>query len=472
MTPDDLRILAADGESERLELKSTTGERREAAKTACAMLNHQGGLIIIGVTPEGKVAGQQVGSGTIEDVSNEFQQIDPPAYPSIERIPVDAGREVLLIRVSRGDVAPYRYRNEAYRRLGNTNRRMSRGDEQRMFLERVHTQQRWENQPADGWTPDDLDAAEIRRTVNAAIQIGRLSEPIPETTEDMLRGMGLLKDGVLLRAAVALFGREQSIATSSQWMQCLLRVARFQGISNTGDFTDNRQFRGNAFTLLARAERFLSDHLPIAGRVTPDSFVRIDEPLYPREALREALANALCHREYSDGGGSVGVGLFDDRLEITSTGSLHFGITPEILFQPHNSRPWNPLVANGFYLRGIIEQWGRGTNKMTDLVTAAGLPPPEIEDRAGAVTVRFRPSRYIPPRRAEHPLTERQREILLILDGAPDGVPLREILALMGGQYTRRQAKLDLQLLRNFNLADYLGRGRSAKWARVRENSR
>ncbi len=472
MTPDDIRKLAVDGESERLELKSTTGERREAAKTACSMLNHQGGLIIIGVTPDGKVAGQQVGSDTIEDISREFQEIDPPAFPSIERIPVDAGREVLLVRVSRGDVAPYRYRNEAYRRVGSTDRRMSRDDEHRMFLERVHTELRWENQPADGWAPDDLDVAEIRRTANAAIQIGRLSEPVPETTEEILRGMGLLKDGVLLRAAVVMFGREQSIATSSQWMQCLLRVARFQGVSNTGDFTDNRQFRGNAFALLSHAERFLSDNLPIAGRITPDSFVRVDEPLYPREALREALANALCHREYSDGGGSVGVGIFDDRLEIASTGALHFGLTPAMLFQPHASRPWNPLIANGFYMRGIIERWGRGTNKMADMVTAVGLPQPEIEEFAGAVTVRFRPSQYIPPRRAEHNLTERQREILLILDGAPDGIPLREILALLGGQYTQRQVKFDLQLLRSINLADYLGRGYSAKWERVRENNR
>lgn len=470
MTPDDLRLMAADGESERLELKSTTGERREAAKTACAMLNHQGGLIIIGATPDGQIAGQQVGRNTLEDLSQEFQEIDPPAFPSIERIPVAINREVLLIRVSRGDMTPYRYRNEAFRRVGNTNRKMSRDDEHRMFLERVHTQLRWENYPAEDWTPDDLDAAEIRRTVNAAIQFGRLSEPLPETTEEMLRGMGLLKDGELLRAAVVLFGREPAIAASSQWMQCLLRVARFQGVSNTGNFTDNRQFRGNAFTLLAHAERFLSDHLPIAGRTTPDSFVRIDEPLYPREALREALANALCHREYSHGGGSVGVGIFDDRLEITSTGALHFGITPEKLFQDHDSRPWNPLIANGFYLRHIIERWGRGTNKMAELTIAAGLPQPEIEEIAGAVTVRFRPSRYIPPRRAELSLTERQREILLILDRAPNGLARGEILAFLGNQYTQRQVRFDLDLLRELNLAVSLGRGRSARWGRVRGN--
>ena len=89
MTPNDIAALAANGESERLELKSTTGERREAAKTACVMLNHQGGLIIIGVTPEGRVAGQQVGNSSIEDVGKEFQEIEPPAFPSIERVPVE-----------------------------------------------------------------------------------------------------------------------------------------------------------------------------------------------------------------------------------------------------------------------------------------------------------------------------------------------------------------------------------------------
>ena len=207
-----------------------------------------------------------------------------------------------------------------------------------------------------------------------------------------------------------------------------------------------------------------------AGRTTPGSFVRIDEPLYPREALREALANAFCHREYTDGGGSVGVGVYDDRLEITSTGSLHFGLTPEMLFQSHASRPWNPLVANGFYLRGIIERWGRGTNRMADMTIAAGLPQPEIEDYAGAVTVRFRPSRYIPPQRAELDLSERQREILLILDNAPGGLAFREILTILDGRYTEHQLRFDLVLLRNLNLAKPLGRGRSSRWERARGN--
>ena len=469
MTPDDIAALAANGESERLELKSTTGERREAAKTACAMLNHQGGLIIIGVTPEGRVTGQQVGNSSIEDVGKEFQEIEPPAFPSIERIPVEADKEALLIRVSRGDMAPYRYRGESYRRVGNTNRRMSRDDEHRMFLERVHGQQRWENQTVEDWSLEDLDISELRRTANEAIRIGRLSDPLPDSPEETLRGMGLLKDGALSRAAIVLFGQERHLTTASEWTQCLLRAARFRGVDRT-EFLDNQQFRGNAFALLAHAERFMRDRLPIAGRFVPNSFVRIDEPLYPPLALREALANAFCHRDYTSGGGSVSVGIYDDRLEITSTGPLHFGLTSEMLFRPHDSQPWNPLIANAFYLRGIIERWGRGTIRMAELTIEAGLPPPEIEDTAGSVTVRFRPSQYIPPQRAELNLSERQREILLILDRAPAGLAFREILSQLGGQYTQRQVRFDLTTLRDLNLASYSGRGRSARWGRVRQN--
>ena len=120
-------------------------------------------------------------------------------------------------------------------------------------------------------------------------------------------------------------------------------------------------------------------------------FERVDDPLYPPVALREALANAICHRDYSIGGGSVAAAIYDDCLEVTSSGNLHFGLTAEALFAPHESLPWNPLIARVFYRRGIIEQWGRGTIRMAELATSAGLSEPEIEAAGGGVTVRFRP---------------------------------------------------------------------------------
>ena len=255
---------------------------------------------------------------------------------------------------------------------------------------------------------------------------------------ELLRGLGLFRDGVLWRAAVVLFGNTERI--EFEMPQCLLRVARFRGVDRT-EFLDNRQFHGNAFTLLASAERFLRDTLPIAGRIEPDRIERIDEPLYPPLATRESLANALCHRDYSIGGGSVGVAVYDDRLEVTSSGTLHFGLTPEKLFAPHESLPWNPLIARTFYRRGIIEEWGRGTLKMAELTTSAGLPRPEIEDAGGCVTVCFRQALSVPTRRSGNELIERQEAILTLLDRADGGLALREICAQLVPRASERQVR-------------------------------
>ena len=460
MNVDQIAALTASGESETLEFKTTTGTRREAAWTVCAMLNQRGGLVVFGVTPEREVMGQQVSERTIEELSAELRKIDPPASLSVDRVSVNDNIEVIVVSVSPGPARPYTYRGTAYRRVGNTTVAMSADKYNRMLVERMHSDQRWENQPATGWSIGDLVVDEVRLTVEEAIRRGRLGDPGSREPVDLLRGLGLLRDGVLCRAAVVLFGSTERL--EFEMPQCLLRVARFRGLDRM-EFLDNRQFNGNAFTLLANAERFLRDTLPIAGRFEQDRFERIDEPLYPPLATREALANALCHRDYSIGGGSVGVAIYDDRLEVTSSGSLHFDLTPEKLFAPHESRPWNPLIARTFYRRGIIEEWGSGTLKMAELANGAGLPIPEIEDDGDGVTVRFRHGQFVPHR---GDLSERQEAILPLLDRADDGLTLREIQARLAPTVSERQVRRALEGLRDARLVS-AGRGPSALWKRA-----
>jgi ATP-dependent DNA helicase RecG len=428
------------------------------------MLNHRGGRVLFGVEEDGRVLGQQVSDHTTEEVAQELRLIDPPTFPTIDRVPLGNGREVLAVSVSTGQNRPYSYRGQAYRRIGNTSQQLSRDEYNRMLFERVHGEQRWENEPAVGWSMADLDAAEINRTIEEAIRRGRVEDPGTREPEEILRGLGLMKEGVLLRAALMLFGRAERLA--AEVPQCLLRVARFAGTDKT-EFRDNRQFRGNAFELLLAAERFLLEHVPVAGRVVPEHLERVDEPLYPPLAVREALANAFCHRDYAIGGGSVGVAIYDDRLEVTSSGTLHFGLTPEALFGPHESLPWNPLIAAVFYRRGIIESWGRGTLKMAELALSAGLPRPEIEDVGGCVTVRFRPSRYIPPERVTRNLTERQRRVLAHLAESPGGAAVRDIAAALGASDSPWVIREDLAALKSLGLVQTFGWGRGARWGLV-----
>lgn len=401
MTLVELKKLIAQGESERLEFKRTTGQIVEAARTVCAMLNGLGGFVLIGVNDKGKVTGQQVSSKTLADVANELRKIEPPAFPDTETVSVDSLHSVVVLRVQ-GGAGPYTYDGRPYVRAGSTTRRMPQQHYERLLLERMHATRRWENQLAERITYDDLDGDEILRTVDEAIRRQRMADPGTRRIEELLTGFGLTEKGALLNAAVVLFGKPERMLPT--YPQCAIRLARFRGVDKT-EFLDNRQELGNAFELLKLAQRFFVEHLPVAGRVLPNVFERVDDPLYPPAALREALANALCHRDYSVPGGAVSVAIFDDRLKISSTGPLPFDLKPEDLVRQHPSRPWNPLVAHVFYRRGIIETWGRGTLRIRELTAAAGLPAPEFECSGGEVLVRFRSAPTPLPRQLSDQVT-------------------------------------------------------------------
>lgn len=450
-----VRTLAARGESERAEFKATTSELVSAIHTVCALLNTDGGYLLFGVTDDGNVRGQDVSGHTIEKVSVEIQAIGPNAYPTIHRIPLDGRKEVIMIQVEGGLEKPYRYKGVPYKRLGNRTLRMSEEQANQMLMERMHDGHRWESEIAEGWTVEHLDSPEIVRTVELSIETGRINDPGTRNAAELLRGMGLLKEAQLLRASIVLFG---NLANPQPEMpQCLLRLARFRG-SDQNEFIDNRQIRGNAFVILRGAEDFIRQNIRIAGQFTVDHFSRIDEPMYSLAAVREALVNAICHRDYADSSGSVGVALYDDRLEIASTGPLRFGLKPEDLYRPHDSRPWNPLIADVFYRRGLIEQWGRGTLLMVREALAVGLPKPEINDRNGVVTVIFRPIGYYSP--TEH-------AILAMLYGAENGLALREITARIGNIANVRQVRAVLYTLRDRDLIVIDGRGAGARWRMV-----
>jgi len=460
MTLDDVRDIAEDGESAQVEFKRSTGTLDAAVKSVCAMLNGSGGYVLIGVRDDGSILGQEVADSTRRDVARELRKIDPQVALEPEVVPVDEDRSVIVLSVPGDRMGPYTYDSRPYVRQSATTESMDQSTYEERLVERRDPRQRWEARPAEGLTVVDLNASEITRTVTAAIDRGRMEEPGTRDPEDLLRGLGLIRDGELLNAAVVLFGEDQMFMPD--YPQCLLRMARFRGTTKS-EFEDNRQVRGNAFTLLQRAQQFLREHLPIASTVQPDTMERDDTPLYPMEALREAIANALCHRDYGLRGGSIGLAIYDDRLEITNTGTLPAGITIEELTEPHVSQIRNDLIADTFYRRGIIEQWGRGTIKMQEATEAAGLAPPEFEERGGEIVVRFRPTRYIAPRRVERDLSDLQRELLQIV-GREGPVRLSEIKNVLQSEAAERTVQENLQSLRELDLIDLQGHGRGARW--------
>jgi ATP-dependent DNA helicase RecG len=255
----------------------------------------------------------------------------------------------------------------------------------------MHESCRWEKTPAPEWvTIEDLDHNEISATVKSATLLGRMDSRLPSDTESVLKGLKLIEGGRILNAAVALYGVEEHFGAT--FPQFSIRLARFRGKDRLSDFVDNRAYWGNAFSLQRRGESFLLDHMPIAGQISSATLRREDYPMYPPLAFREALANAICHRDYIVPGGSVAVAMYDDHLEVINPGVLHFNMTPEKLTKPHESRPWNPLIASVFYRAGIIESWGTGTLNIIDRCRENKNPDPDWRERTESTVVTFYPS--------------------------------------------------------------------------------
>ena len=456
---EELVQLAGSGEAETLEFKKSTGQLQRAGETLCAFLNGQGGRVLIGVTDEGKIAGQAVTDTTLQGVAEILRRLEPAVYiPLIPVLLPGSERRVLVLEAwPVPGKQPYVFDGRAYRRIGTTTSIMPQDQYQTMLLARSHSQQRWENAPATGISLADLDATEIRKTLQTSIDVGRLHGDVVENPADILDRLGLRADGVLLNAAVVLFSNK----LLPNYSQCHIRMARFKGTTKT-EFIDNKQVYGHALQLLREAQIFLDRHLPVAGRIIEGKMERQDRPLFPPLALREALVNALCHRDYSNPGGAVSLAIFDDRLEIWSDGTLPFGLRVEDLKRDHQSRPRNPLIAETFFRRGLVERWGRGTQTIVQLCLQAGHPEPEFIEQAGAVGVRFPIHGYVPPQRVGHDLTQRQRAILQILSYGT--ASLREIVERMDDKPSSATVRAELYQMKQWALVELEGFGRGSKW--------
>ena len=150
--------LAQKGESQTVEFKKSTAEKDRACRTLCAFANGQGGELLFGVTPAGKVVGQTVTDRTLEELAQEFQGFEPPLTPGMQRIQLDNTLEVISLAVSKVNSVPVSFRGVPYERVLNTTRAMPRLNYQRLLIESLNATDRWELQPAEGWTIDMLDA--------------------------------------------------------------------------------------------------------------------------------------------------------------------------------------------------------------------------------------------------------------------------------------------------------------------------
>jgi len=183
----------------------------------------------------------------------------------------------------------------------------------------------------------------------------------------------------LRRAALLLFGKNPK----KFYITAYIKIGKF--VSAT-DLVSTDDIEGNLFDLVDKAMEMLRIKY-LLSNITYEGIYRRDNLEYPEEALREAIINAVIHRNYM--GAHTQLRIEPDRLNLWNEGTLPPDIKIDDLKKWHFSRPRNEFLADVFFKAGMIEAWGRGTIKIVDECRKAGLPEPEFREEFGGFTVRF-----------------------------------------------------------------------------------
>lgn len=226
-----------------------------------------------------------------------------------------------------------------------------------------------------GVTMKDLSVVKMRDFIRTAREKRQFPFPVNVPIEQLLMALELLDDdGRLLNPAALLFGkRPQKFFITSE-----VKCAQFYADRVSKPMADHQIYTGDVFELVDQATRFVMTHISnwVGTRETGDTAEVPTKFELPYDAVKEAIVNAVVHRDYTSNA-SVQVMLFKDRLEVWSPGGLPRGMTIGKLFAAHKSVPVNPLLARAMYLKGYIEKSGTGTGDMIAKCASWGVPAPE-----------------------------------------------------------------------------------------------
>jgi ATP-dependent DNA helicase RecG len=450
------------GESEVLEWKASTGQLSRAGETLCAFLNGHGGNLFFGVNPEGKILGQEVSDKTRLAIAETIRAIEPGPQILLQEFEVSKNRRLLVLKaIPDSNLKPYLFRGRAYQRIGSATSAMPQEMLSRLVLERPENENHWEGRRAENWDFEELEQDEIIRVAKLGIDALRVPSDIDLDPIEILRGFRLLtSDGSITNAAAVLFSRRNVLG--ERLLQTSLRLARFLGVDKS-EFLDQNLVHGGAFHLLSEAEMFVRRHQPVAAKVVPGQMAIQQSPLIPQDALRETLINALIHRDYSNPSGEISLAIFNDRMEVRNAGRLPAGVQLEFLKKDHDSVPRNPRIANVFFAAGLIERWGRGTLKVTELCMEAGLEEPQFEERPNSFGVIFK-APFVPGASAELvDLGELEAQVLEILSPTRM-LPMRKLLEEL--DTSERTLLRVLKRLIDIEMVERRGQGRGTGYVR------
>lgn len=376
----DLLASISAGEGQTLEFKKSFSE--ETLETICAFSNADGGIILIGVADDGKLDGLQIGRKTLEDWAQQINNaMDPRIKVDIEQsqIVLSDDRKIVKLTVHQSHSCVVSVRGRYFRRVGKTNQKMNSEDIAQKLMS--VTKLSWDSGLEVSASIEDLDSDAVKKFISLLNKHGRRAVPIEIKPEDLLTKLGLFENGKLTRAAVLLLGANPQ----KYYPYASVKIGRFKSQTI---IEDEREIRGCLIKQIEEVLDWLRRMFATKLEITENPS-RVTRWEYPLEAVREAVANALCHRDYRLDG-NIQIRLFDSHIEFWNPGSLSPVLSIEDLLKDHDSIQRNTKVAEGFYNAGFIEKWGTGTLRMAEFLQKNGHPAPEFETDTNRFRLRFR----------------------------------------------------------------------------------
>ena len=340
MNKKELDFILQGGEGLKIEFKESI---KNIDKEIAALANAEGGRIFIGITDDNRVKGTHITNSLKSQVQDIANNCDPPIKIKLEEFD-----RILIINVEEGKDKPYKCSSGFYLRQGPNSQKMKTSDIKDMVLGQGRI--KFDNQEREFEFKDfDEDAfKDYLRRLGTSPQINK---------KDILFNIGVLKENKLNNAGILFFSKNPKKYLINAYITC----ARYKGTEKV-KVIDRKDLETNLVAQVEDSIKFIERNTKLEYEIK--GLYRKEIPEYPVEALREAVLNAVMHRDYLETGANVQIDIFDDRIAITNIGGLIKPLTKDKLGKIAVRR--NPLIADLFHRISLVEKMGTGIKKIRD----------------------------------------------------------------------------------------------------------
>lgn len=359
MNTEEIKLIIKEGEGLSVEFKEKYTPKID--RDIVAFSNSKGGFLFLGVNDSGKIVGEKL----TNKMKAEIQAIARNCDPQIHIKKIKQSGNIVFVAISEGEEKPYCSSSGYFRRLDAVTQKMTQKEVRLLFRDTDPVS--FEAIVCKNVKIKDISLPKVKAFLNetgTALKANQVNLPM------VLSSLGVVENAKINNAGALMFASniDKAIPHSESIM------GAFKGTNKTHVF-DRKDVRDDLFMQLNEAVAFLKKHLNVRSEIR--GINRHDIYEIPLDALREAIVNAIVHRDYSCKGTSLYVMVYDDRVEIENPGKLLSGLTVRSLDKSSVRR--NPIIADLFHRMGKVERMGSGIKRMRDLMREAGLKEPVFE---------------------------------------------------------------------------------------------